>query len=606
VKINGSGAPSIDMLATETGNSSAPGGTATDSSLSINIQSGITVTPVLTNPWPLAVQGRSYGQLGTTADFDATGGISPYVSYTPTSSFPSGFSCTLFGVNGITGQCSATTVGAAGSYTPQVTVVDTGDASTPAATTLTDLGSTSPNATSLTVNPPITINAITLPNGLVNYPYPNPAVSPLVSTFSATGGLGNGTYAWTAPPSTGACTPTGILPTGIALNGSSGVLSGTPTGPSLNDSQFVFEVCATDTANTFTPAGSTTSGDSMAVINTLAFVADTNLGKIDVINTTTNTTVGTITLASGDQPYNVAISPSGAVAYVTIVNDDELFAIDTITDVASSPIALETGCIPHGVAATNTAIFVACHGLGDIDVVDASSLTLTATIASDHTTSAPEGVAVRADGNRVYVTLSAENELLVIDSSSATPVALGSPFTLATGDGETPFDIALVPVSGATLAYISKRQGGDTMDGVEVVSINSSNDSLSTVGNFQISAGSAFPTGVAVTPDNSLVYVTLAGDAELQLFSTTPAAVGSPVDISSAGHGPFSVAIPPLATVPSTGVFVYVPLLNNGLVALIDNNAPGTTPPAVDSTTPTIALFGGAQPQAIASIPIPQ
>jgi hypothetical protein len=100
----------------------------------------------------------------------------------------------------------------------------------------------------------LTLSPTSLPNGTVGTAYSQ--------TITASGGSGGYTYAKTS----------GTLPAGLALNGSTGVLSGTPTAAST----YSFTITATDSASNTgnraysvtTSSGATCNGVSFSVGNT--------------------------------------------------------------------------------------------------------------------------------------------------------------------------------------------------------------------------------------------------------------------------------------------------------------------------------------------------
>lgn len=142
------------------------------------------------------------GQTGTayTASLAATGGNSPYAWSLSGGPLPSGLSLTASGT--ISG-------------TPTVAVN-----STPLTFTVTDSSkpplTKSPNLT-LTISPAaLTITTSSLPSGQVGLAY--------AATLSATGGTTP--YTWSLA--------SGMLPSGLSLNGSTGTISGTPTAVASN------------------------------------------------------------------------------------------------------------------------------------------------------------------------------------------------------------------------------------------------------------------------------------------------------------------------------------------------------------------------------------
>ncbi|MFN7973898.1 MAG: Ig domain-containing protein [Acidobacteriota bacterium] len=163
----------------------------------------ITVSP---GALPSGTVGVPYSQTVT-----ASGGTAPYTFAVTAGALPPGLA-----LNGATGVLSGTPT-VAGTFNFTVTATDA-------------VGCTGSLAYSLVINPPscptITLSPATLPNGQVGTPYSQ--------TISASGGTAPYTFAVTA----------GALPPGLALNGATGVLSGTPTVAGT----YNFTVTATDSA----------------------------------------------------------------------------------------------------------------------------------------------------------------------------------------------------------------------------------------------------------------------------------------------------------------------------------------------------------------------
>ena len=628
--ITGSGTQTLTMSVPETGNTWTPGGTAIDTSKSLKIDGALTLTGTIASPWPIAVQGRTYGEIGTLLQFNAAGGIAPYVSFTP-SNFPTGFTCANLATS--TSCSSGDVTGAASTtpYSPAVTVEDTGNASTPPATTTTDPGSVSTG--SLLVNAALAINAITLPNGLVNYPYPTNSTA---ATLSTTGGLSGNTWLGPGAAAAGACSsPTGNFPTGtftLASTSTTATISGTPSAASTSAGEFAFQVCVTDTGNSMTPAGSAlpnTSGNTLSidVMAPYAVIAEQTANEVEFFNTLTkaDSTVAAQPASTGSGPpqslpYGVAFSPSGRYAYVTLSGANELAIFDTIANaqISGSPISLAGCTAPHGVAATVNTIFVACNGTSStadyVAVVnvtnsgDAATFSLGTAIATSTTGDGPEGVAISPDGTRVYVTLSAGNSLFVINNGGSSPAALTgitNPAPLSSTYGTIPMGIA-VAISGGTgpgtVAYIAKQGASSSVaDGVEVLTLTS--DALTDLSNASFTTSldsSAVPSFVAVTPDSHRVYVTLNGLDKFAVVNNTaspPVALsGSPFTLTGSGTASEGVTIPPASPFQA---FIAEDGANK--LGVIDDSA--TAP--VENTNSPYTLSGTA-PFGIASTPAPQ
>ncbi len=182
------------------------GGTSAPANVTITV-SPPTIT-LLPTSLPNATVATAYSTTITTS-----GGASPYSYAITAGALPAGMS-----LNGSTGVLSGTPT-AGGIFNFTVTATDS--------STGTGAPFTASRAYALTVSAAtISISPATLPNGTAGTAYSQ--------TISASGGIATYTYAITA----------GALPAGMSLNGSTGVLSGTPTAGGI----FNFTVTATDSS----------------------------------------------------------------------------------------------------------------------------------------------------------------------------------------------------------------------------------------------------------------------------------------------------------------------------------------------------------------------
>jgi YVTN family beta-propeller protein len=139
--------------------------------------------------------------------------------------------------------------------------------------------------------------------------------------------------------------------------------------------------------------------------------------------------------------------------------------------------------------------YITNSGDGTVSVIDTTNNTVVETIPVGRK---PFGVAVTPDGSKVYIANSGDNTVSVIET--ATNTVTGSPIAV----GTDPVGVAVTP-DGKTV-YVT-NQGDDT---VSVI-----NTATNTVIGSAIDVGCTncgrkttnLPTGIAVTPDGSKVYV---------------------------------------------------------------------------------------------------
>ena len=180
------------------------------------------------------------------------------------------------------------------------------------------------------------------------------------------------------------------------------------------------------------PAGLAVTPDAKYVL-----VANRTSDSVSVIDTLSNTVIGTIALASGDFPIEVAIAPNGKRAYVTTYFGATVYVIDVATRAVVTTMSVYAGPIGIAIGPDGKRAYVASFDADTVNVIDLAANTVIATISIS---GSPQGVAVSPDGNLLYVTLFNADELAVID--------------LATHEVVTTVDGGEAPVS---VKYLRRR-----------------------------------------------------------------------------------------------------------------------------------------------------
>ncbi len=233
---------------------------------SITIGNALSVNPA---SLPGGAVGVAYNQT-----VSATGGTGPYTFAVTVGTLPAGLS-----LNGSTGVLSGTpSAAAASSFT--VTATDSTSA-------------TASRPYSVTINPAVTVNPASLPNGTVGAAYSQ--------AVTASGGNGSFTYGVSA----------GSLPAGLSLNPSSGLLSGTPTSAATSS----FTVTATDgNSVTGSRAYSVTIAAGIAVNPATLPAASVGTPYSQTISATGGTGTYTFSVTAGALPAGLSLNPStGAI-----------------------------------------------------------------------------------------------------------------------------------------------------------------------------------------------------------------------------------------------------------------------------------------------------
>ena len=129
-----------------------------------------------------------------------------------------------------------------------------------------------------------------------------------------------------------------------------------------------------------------------------AYVGNFKDNSVSVIDTGTRAVLATLPVAAG--PDGIAITPDGGTAFVSGSSASSVSVIDTATDKVARSI--EVGKGPQGLAITPDGrwLLVAVNGEDRVALVDIASGGVVGSIA----VAKPHTIAVRADGQRAYVT----------------------------------------------------------------------------------------------------------------------------------------------------------------------------------------------------------
>jgi len=194
----------------------------------------------------------------------------------------------------------------------------------------------------------------------------------------------------------------------------------------------------------YSPCGIAVTPDGKKV-----FVANRDVNSVSIIDTATNTVIGTI--PAGANPLGVAITPDGKKAYVTNRYSNNISVIDTGTNKVIASV--KAGLGPFGVTVNQagTKLYVTNCEDDTISVIDTNSDTITATLPAGKW---PMGVAVSPDGTKVYVVNEGSNTVSVIDTETETVIN-------TVRVGRNPYGIAVSP--DGTKVYVTNFGSDDNL-----------------------------------------------------------------------------------------------------------------------------------------------
>jgi YVTN family beta-propeller protein len=312
----------------------------------------------------------------------------------------------------------------------------------------------------------------------------------------------------------------------------------------------------------------------------LVWTVNSNEESVSTINSGTNLEVGS-SIAVGNGPNSIAISPNGRRAVVTNYLGESVTVIETAT---RKPV----GTIPLGVRPEQVAIapdgktaYVTPEGDEHVSFINVETAKLAGSLGVGSFTSA---VAVNPAGTRAYVGVAPEE---IQQVETATGKVVGSPIEIGglptaivfSPDGESAYVVAEglsgivvvntalaqavreIPLTGQPTSIALSPDGRRlyaTSEAVGTVTVVETATSQ-TVGT-PIAVGGT-PIEIALTPDGRTAYV--AGDEKVTPINLSTRVVGTPIATTGAGvkhlvvapdQSPTASFVPPeaTATLPAT------------------------------------------------------
>jgi YVTN family beta-propeller protein len=300
---------------------------------------------------------------------------------------------------------------------------------------------------------------------------------------------------------------------------------------------------------TNTALGTVTVGTSpvdvaVNAVTDKVYVANSLSNNVTVIN---GITLQTVTVSTGTYPTAIAVNPVTNKIYVANKNSNNVTVID---GASNSTATVAVGTFPVGVAVNSRTnkIYVANEGdplhqlLATVTVIDGANNNTT---EIDNVGKSPVRVAVNSQTNKIYFTSDTDNTLVIIDAAnnnSVSKLTVGS-FPIALGIDPITNKIYVANQAGQSVSVVDGNGGllitnvpvGDTPAAVTVDAVTNKIYVANTYGNSvtMIDGDNNGPTTVAVgtrpsalaaNPQSNRVFVANSGSDNVTVIAGANAA----------------------------------------------------------------------------------
>jgi gliding motility-associated-like protein len=279
-----------------------------------------------------------------------------------------------------------------------------------------------------------------------------------------------------------------------------------------------------------------------------AYIGQTESNTVTVINTSSQTVVGSIVVGSG--PYGMWQTPNGGLLYVANNQSNSISVINTAAQAVTATIPV--GQKPVGIvgSADGSTLYVVEQLDNAVSVLNTATQAVTATIAVGQF---PEAICMSLDGSTLYVTNQVDNSISVISTATntvaGTIVVGSSPEAICISpDGTKLYEVNgadnnLYVISTATNTVVNTIPVGSqphnltiSADGGTVYTADQGGNTISVVNTItgQVTAAiqvGSYPDGTALSPDGSTLWVTNLNSSDVIAINTAAKTVVATVPV---------------------------------------------------------------------------
>jgi YVTN family beta-propeller protein len=272
-----------------------------------------------------------------------------------------------------------------------------------------------------------------------------------------------------------------------------------------------------------------------------------------VIDTATDSVIATIPVGNG--PRGIAVSPDGARVYVTHSLSNVIYVIDTATNTVINKIDTRNRPTCVAVSPDGTRIYLSQYDLYHIEGSEVSVIDIAtnAELASIQVPWFSQSLTINPEGTYVYVATGSPtlptDTVTVIDTSTNSIVSQVTPMS------NTPTGVALNP--DGTRLYVTLYWASS------VAVIDTATTSVIATVPVHGNDPWVYPTGVTVSPDGTRVYVADSGGDCVSVIDTSNNTLLTTIQMTQ-GIGAYGIAVHP------DGTRVYVTNSRSDTVTVID------------------------------------
>ena len=392
------------------------------------------------------------------------------------------------------------------------------------------------------------------------------------TTYVANATIGTVSVIDNATDTVTATLPAGSGPWAMAVSADGATLY---VGDTASSSIAVIDL-ATGAITATIPAGSTPSQSiALSPDGTSLYVANGWPDTATVIDTRTDTVTAIITLGAPELrlvPWGVAFAPGGATAYVVAGNGDfgSLSVIDTATRTLTATVPMGSAAEAVAVSPTGAFAYVANELDNTLSILDTRTDTVTSTIPVGN---GPQSIVFSPNGATAYVANTFDGadgrsgSLSIIDTATQT-------LTRTVPLPAMPLQLALAP-GAPTSTALSIAPADNVLAGSPVMltaavtpalagTVQFYDDAAPLGGPVPVNSGTAVYTSSALTPgDHALAAVFSPADAGNEVSRAAPATLhitptGFAIDLQMTANGAGAVTTAPFSTLGPRLLVAYV------------------------------------------------